>query len=360
MPTDLPVATNESFELKKIQTGVAASLAALMHSMGGKVQWYPRAWDDKVYNQFLSSEHWRKDNQIIYFYHNRSDGRKSEYVKFSDVFYDPASDFVEGTPQLLQNVEVRDDGLSKIFDNSKGKDPLHIAYQQEVSLENSVSNSIRNAFTFDTTVTSETTVSGSYAGASLEQKITAEVHAGLEKETTKDTAESKTDTDTVAIEFDVPAGAVKLLEVTKDRKRELIPTEGTFIANFGIQLKYYHWWQEEGRHGLRYRAHHVDNFKFESLEELWQYVQGTNTNHPEMVNFWNDDKACNARVRNGLLHLMKPENRSYYLNIDKMRIIEDNADYKVVDLDGPDHAAGAGLDVVDLSEELEREQYTNG
>ena len=61
---------------------------------------------------------------------------------FSDPVYGPDSDFVEGTPKLLTPVELNVDGLTKIFDNSKGKDPLHIAYEEEVELENSVSTSV--------------------------------------------------------------------------------------------------------------------------------------------------------------------------------------------------------------------------
>ena len=91
---------------------------------------------------------------------------------FSDPVYGPDSDFVEGTPKLLTPVELNVDGLTKIFDNSKGKDPLHIAYEEAVELENRVETSVRNAFTFDVTTTSETTVSGSYAGAELEEKLT--------------------------------------------------------------------------------------------------------------------------------------------------------------------------------------------
>ena len=108
-------------------------------------------------------------------------------------------------------MNLRDDGKSKIFDNSKGSDPIHIAYEEEVDLENSVTTSLKNAFTFDTTVGTETTVSGEYAGVSLEEKITAEVHTGFSKEEGKDTEESKTESETVAIEFDCHPGGIKLL-----------------------------------------------------------------------------------------------------------------------------------------------------
>ena len=44
------------------------------------------------------------------------------------------------------------DEKSKIFDNSKSSDPVHIAYEEEVDLENSVETSLNQSFTFDTTV----------------------------------------------------------------------------------------------------------------------------------------------------------------------------------------------------------------
>ena len=34
-------------------------------------------------------------------------------------FYGPESDFTEGTPKLLQNVDLNVDGLTKVFDNSQ-------------------------------------------------------------------------------------------------------------------------------------------------------------------------------------------------------------------------------------------------
>ena len=160
-----PAATNESYEIKQVHMAAAACTAAFLHQLGGIMM--PRtslAWNPQVYNRFLNGDRWRKDNQVIDFHYDHHDGRKSEYVLFSDPVYGPESDFVEGTPQLQQAVDLNVDGLTKIFDNSKGKDPLNISYEESVELGNTVSTSVRNAFTFDVTTTSETTVSGSYAG----------------------------------------------------------------------------------------------------------------------------------------------------------------------------------------------------
>ena len=302
---------------------------------------------------FLDANRWRKDHQIIDFRYSHHDGRKSEYVSFSDAFYGPDSDFTEGTPQILENVNLKVDGKSKIFDNSKGGDPIHIAYEEEVDLENSVSTSLKNAFTFDTTVGTETTVSGSYAGVSLEEKITAEVHTGFSKEEGKDTEESKTEAETVAIEFDCPPGGIKLLEVNKDHKRELIPTKGLFILDFSIKMKFYHWWHKAP--GTKFRPSKTEYFNVSSVEGLLQFAQGVDTNYPTMEGFWND-KSTPQSLRDSLLRLLDPANRSYTLDADKMRVLENNATYKVTDLETP---RGQG-EVIDLSDEQNRDQYTGG
>ena len=101
-----PIATNESFEIKRVQMMAAAAMSAFMHQLGGI---YPprtgSAWNPNHFAHFLNGDRWRKDDQIIDFHHDGHDHRKSEYVLFSDVFYGPESDFEEGTPQLLQNVD---------------------------------------------------------------------------------------------------------------------------------------------------------------------------------------------------------------------------------------------------------------
>ena len=208
MSAPLPPATNESWEIKRVQMEAAGCIAAFMHQLGAKfAQRRPNAWEPGVYSQFIRSDRWRKDAQVIDFHHDSHDHRKSEFVAFADVFYGPESDFIEGRPKILQNATLNVDGLTKIFDNSKGGDPLHIAYTEAVTLANSVSLGVKDAFTFDTTTESETTVSGSYAGASLEEKLTETVHVGLAKEESKDTEESKATETGVAVEFDCPAGA---------------------------------------------------------------------------------------------------------------------------------------------------------
>ena len=351
----LPPATNESYEIKRVQMEAAACVAAFMHQLGAK--YAPRhknAWSPGVYSQFIRSDRWRKDAQVIDFHHDSHDHRKSEFVAFSDVFYGPESDFIEGTPKILQNATLNVDGLTKIFDNSQGGDPLHIAYTEAVTLANSVSVGVKNAFTFDTTTESETTVSGSYAGASLEEKLTETVHVGLAREDSKDTEESKAVETGVAVEFDCPAGAIKQVHINKDHKRELIPVSGLFVVDFKVTFQLYHWWNHDAG-GIKYRNESQDTFSADSVQGLYELMRGVDTNYPHLAGFWQDGNANQSEVHNGILHLLDYRNRSYSLDLDKTRVIENNENYKVTDLESLSHGKG---EVVNLSDEENVDRYT--
>ena len=184
--------------------------------------------------------------------------------------------------------------LTKIFDNSKGGDPLHIAYTEAVTLANSVSVGVKDAFTFDTTTESETTVSGEYAGASLEEKLTETVHVGLAKEESKDTEESKATETGVAVEFDCPAGAIKQVHINKDHKRELIPVNGLFVVDFSIEFQLYHWWNHDAG-GIKYRNEGQDTFKVDSVKGLYELMRGVDTDYPHLAGFWQDGNANQVR-----------------------------------------------------------------
>ena len=187
------------------------------------------------------------------FHYDHHDGRKSEGLTFKDVFYDPASDFVEGTPELLQNVELRVDAQSKVFDNSRGTSPFHVAFEQEIALERSVSSHLGTTFTLDMTQTEEISGSAEFPGGSLEAKFSMEQHEGFSKEESKDEAENQSTSDTVAVEFDVEPGGITMLEIIKDHQRELIPRRGIFIPDFGMTMHFAHW--RGDTHGSRYRRH---------------------------------------------------------------------------------------------------------
>ena len=351
-----PTVTNESYKVKQVEILTAACIAPLMYSLGAKyTPLKANTWEPSVYDQFENADRWAKDYQVVDFHHDGHDHRHGEYVEYSDMFYSPESDFVEGTPKLLKPVVLDVDGLTKVFDNSKGKDPLHIAYTEEVALQNTVETSVKNSFTFDLTVGSETTVSGSYAGASLGEKLSTEIHTGFSKETGRDESESKTETTSVAVEFDCPAGAIKRVVITKKHQRILIPISGQFVIDFSLEFKLSHWWAK-GAPGLRYRGKGQDYFKTESVNGLYQLVRGTDTNYPQMEGFWNDGKACSDVCRTAILHLQDPKNRMYTLDAEKMQVIENAATHSVSDLKSLGEAP-ANMLTIDLADEKSRMKF---
>ena len=85
-------------------------------------------------------------------------------------------------------------------------------------------------------------------------------------------------------------------------------------------------------------------------------MHGVDTDYPQFEGFWNDGNACQPEVREGINHLLDPVNRSYYLDADKERVIENDTDYAVVDLETANHGDG---EVIDMSDEQNREAYGN-
>ena len=143
------------------------------------------------------------------------------------------------------------------------------------------------------------------------------------------------------------------MTVTKRHQKELIPVKGVFVLDFSIKLKLRHWWNHAAG-GVKYRKHSQDYFNVSSVKGLYEMMRGVDTDYPQFEGFWNNGNACQREVREGILHLLDPANRSYHLDADKERVIENNTDYAVVDLETVNHGNG---EVIDLSDEQNREAY---
>ena len=209
-------------------------------------------------------------------------------------------------------------------------------------------------FTFDTTVSSETTVSGEYAGASLEEKLTTEVHSGFEKDESREDAESQEDTTGVAVEFECPAYGIKEVSIVKKHQREQVPVSGVFVVDFAMQLKLRHWWNKQAG-GIHYRNSGQDYFNVDSVQGLYQLMRGVDTDYPHLAGFWQSRDAAQPEVVDGINHLLDVKNREYVLDVDKIRVIESAATYKHRDLAHPSYGSG---EVINLSDEQNRIAYS--
>ena len=153
----------------------------------------------------------------------------------------------------------------------------------------------------------------------------------------------------------MPSRGIKLLEVNKDHKRELIPTKGTVHPGFFDKDCLVPLVAESARNEVSPEQNAgVQCF---SVEGLLQFAQGVDTDYPTMAGFWND-KSTPQSLRDSLTRLLDPANRSYELDADKMRVLENNATYTITDLKTTDY--DHGLEVVDLSNEQDRSEYVGG
>ena len=228
----------------------AACVAAFMHQLGAKyAPRRPNAWVPLNFIGFLQSDRWRKDSQVIDFHHDSHDHRKSEFVAFSDVFYGPESDFIEGhsenPPERDAERRWTHEGLRQLAGPG---DPLHIAYTQAVTLANSVSSSVSSTPSPSTRRrTSETTMRrvnfpGGVPGRKTLTRDRPRRPGPTRKAKTLRGIESRYETG-VAVEFDCPSGAIKDRSTsTRTTSANSSRSAGLFVVDFKITFKLYHWW----------------------------------------------------------------------------------------------------------------------
>ena len=322
------VEPNESFFIKDIHAMAAACVAVFMHDTGAAVEWYAGAWEDTIIKETVAQNLWRIDSQNMYLLpkgYDRHDGRKSEGVYFSKPFYDPAlSKITYGKDRKVDDAEETNDAQTRVFDNTKGVEYVKISFEESVTLENSVEHNISQGMSMD--VTSETTVSGSYGGVSAEEKLSIAFGVHFDESTTD--AESKAQTQTLDIEFDVPPGKVLMMEIKKEQARIQTPFDVDGVLDFSISPKYYYW---GGGRNSKYLGG-KKSFNFSTLEEFQQFLLGYDTGEPSMQGYW--AHAAVSRVKNAINHLLNPDNRRVQCSGIKDRILQENADYDVTDITG--------------------------
>ena len=333
---------NESFFIKQVHAVATSCLGQFIHDTGGKALAYNDPWSDTVIREAVKQELWRVDSQKMYLFpqgHNQHDGRKSEGVYFSKPFYDPTLSKINyGKDRKVDDAEEVNDAQTRVFDNTKGVEYVKISFEESVTLENSVEHNISQGMSMD--VTSETTVSGSYGGVSAEQKLSIAFGVTFDESTTE--AESKAQTQTLDIEFDVPPGKVLLLEIKKEQARIQTPFDVDGVLDFALAIDFYNW---SGGLNHRYLGG-KGYFEFASLEEFNQFYLGYDTGAPSMAGYY--AHAADSRVKDAIAHLLAPSNRRIQCSGIKDRILQENADYDVTDITG--QPVPEGVRVIDLGQ----------
>ena len=267
---------NQSYLAKQMQRQVAAYLSSLFYELnnGAPATLSPN-------NATHQPVDWRIGNMIFHFRSAVHDVPSDAWIKFSNARWDPLHGNVNyGPRRVAQNVKVDNSGKTKLIQN-KSDVPVHVKYSESESLTDSFSSSVTEGMTLDLTVSSETTISGSYAGVTAEEKITAEFGVSKSHEETHEKSEEGTHEEALEIEFDATPGEFYLVTVSKERQTMYEPFRIDGVLDFDIQL---HWDSHGG--GARRKFRPAGDVHLHGMDGLVQFVRGWDTRYPEMQGWW--------------------------------------------------------------------------
>ena len=315
---------NQSFLVKNMTTKMAACLAGFLHEVTDKTWWVGGAWGNPFAVLYYATG-WRKNAMKFAYRRNPGDNSgKLNSLEFNNARWDPNKSQVNyGPKKLAQNVEVSDDAKTKIIENDSDTE-VHVAYEEAVELTNSFSTNVTEGMTLDMSASSETTVSGEYAGVSAEEKVTLSMGVSTSKEESKEKSEEGTQSESLSIDFDAKPRSYYMITITKEHQTTYQDFEAEGVMDFDTQIYL------EGNHGGRLGKHYPGNYvKVQGIDGLDQFFKGYDTAFPAMQGYWG---STYTRAKNGINWIMNPENRRLSIKGTNQASLESNADYKVEQL----------------------------
>ena len=266
-------------------------MASMIHELADTAAWAPGVWADPHKVLWYATD-WRVSNQKFTF--RRNPGARNSYlsVTFTNARWDPEhSDISYGDKKVAQNVIVVNNAKTKVIRNDSDA-VVHVTYEESEELTNSFSTSITHGLTLDMTVSSETSVSGSYAGISAEEKITAEFGVETTSEESREKSEEGTKTEKIGIEFDAAPREYYLVTITKEHETTYQDFTIDGVMDFDIRIDL------AGQHGGLLRSHYPgDTVSVTGISGFEQFVYGFDTDYPAMQGFYD---AAFSRTRNGI------------------------------------------------------------
>ena len=335
---------NQSFLAKQMQTTIAACASSLIHELAGTSAWVPGVWDTP-FDVLYHTGGWRIDKQkFAYRRAPGADHHSLATITFSNARWDPdRSKISYGEKRIAQDVEVSNDAKTKVIRNDSDT-LIQVSYEEAEELTNSFSTSVTQGITLDMTTTSETSVSGSYAGVSAEEKLTLEFGVSTTKEESQEKSEEGTTSESLSIEFDAKAGEYYLVTITKEHATTYQSFKIDGVMDFDIDI----YFVEKQRGAHEGRHYPGDKVKLQGIEGFRQFVYGFDTDYPAMVGYY--PARAYARVRNGVNCILDPERRRVQISGTNQASLESNADYRVESLGNSLPPDLAHLPVEDASE----------
>ena len=315
---------NQSYLAKQMQGVVAACLGATYADLSAGAQSVPGAWG-RVDNIVHTPTDWRISDQV-YHYRGTIPGQPSTgaYVKFSNARWDPEHSTINyGEKKIATNVTVDNNDKTKLIRNDSNT-TVSVSYDESESLTNAFSTSVTHGLTLDMTVSSETKVSGEYAGVSAEETITAEFGIEKSSEETREESEEGTKEESISIEFEADPGHYYLVTISKGHKVAYQTFMIDGVMDFDLEMAF------GSVAGGRLRSHKPSGtVHLQGVSGFEQWVYGYDTAYPSMQGFYNDTYS---RTKNGIACVIDPGHRRIQVSGTNQESLESNADYRVEDV----------------------------
>ena len=318
---------NQSYLAKQMQYRLAACICNIVNDLSGLTISIPGPWH-QPWNSVVEPNDWRKNHQRFELkgWPSKKDGRWGwgAYVQFSNARWDPDHSKINyGRKRAAQDAVVSSAGKTRLIQNDTDG-PLHVHYSESESLTNSYSTSVTQGVTLDLTVTSETTVSGSYGGVDAEEKLTTEFGVSTSKEETHDKATEGTSDSALEIEFDAEPGEYYLITITKEHATTYQDFRIDGIMDFDIEIGFGEGHDPVGRQDKYYPGSPV---KVVGIDGFRQFIYGFDTSAPKIHGYY--PKHAWARVQNAVNRILDPAMRHIEVSGTNQASLESNADYHV-------------------------------
>lgn len=178
-------------------------------------------------------------------------------VGFTDFGYDPElSSFVYGAPTANVNEQTLA-GHDYVYDLRDVAVDGHFTQTDSVELDRERSVSVTHGIVMNASVSSETKISGGYAGIGLEETIKAEF--GIQKSSEESRAQSESKSITESHEFSVPLSAGKITRIylttgdTRQSREVVMHGVADWTAEFWLSEPCSgdpNWWYKAGQYVL--------------------------------------------------------------------------------------------------------------
>ena len=293
---------SESYLIKQYYINFCKQVTHIFRDLGA---W--RAGDPRKVRSHLDSELKGKVHL-----NEEKNGSKRNMVTLSNFHYSGDSKIQYGKKKIVSEKAV-DSGKSVTFDYADySEETGEVNYVHSYKVKESETHELNQEYR--TEITSETTLSGSYGGASVEQKFTATFGTSIQVNTSG-TSDKETE-HTITWPIKIKPGKKVMAKI---QKTELV-TETPFDINGYLDHKIHLDWEDWSykrngwsQSGLLWQRRGRSEVSFESIEDFLRFLNGYDLRFPRMRQYasrcskkasrawdWFEDKRNRKIVLSGI------------------------------------------------------------